>query len=80
MLVSIMLFLTGLQYIVAPWHGLWPLCIQIVRFLNILGAMTLYADGVADRVVHIIFLAYKKKNRSNLKMTNIPDALIKNLN
>ena len=75
-----MLFLTGLQYIVAPClHGLWPLCIQIVRFLNILGAMTLYAD-VADRVVHIIFLAYKKKNRSNLKMTNIPDALIKNLN
>ena len=77
-----MLFLTGLQYIVAPcWHGLWPLCIQIVRFLNILGAMTLYADGVADCVVHIIFIAYKKKkNRSNLKMTNIPDALIKNLN
>ena len=59
-----MLFLTGLQYIVAPcWHGLWPLCIQIVRFLNILGAMTLYADGVADRVVHLIFLAYKKKKK-----------------
>ena len=62
-----MLFLTGLQYIVAPcWHGLWPLCIQIVRFLNMLGAMTLYADGVADRVVHIIFLAYKKKKTDQI--------------
>ena len=73
MLVSIMLFLTGLQYIVAPcWHGLWPLCIQIVRFLNILGAMTLYADGVADRVVHRIFLAYKKKKQIKFKNDKYP--------
>ena len=43
--------------------------------------MTLYADGVADCVVHRIFIAYKKKKKkTNLKITNIPDALIKNLN
>jgi hypothetical protein len=31
-----------------------------------LGAMTLYADGVADRVVHLIFLAYKKKKTDQI--------------
>ncbi len=71
LLFSLMLLFSGLHYIVTLKSCL--LCVQEVRFINLLVSLAIVADSGVDGVYIRVVLAYLN---SKFKITKIPDAIL----